>query len=350
MDPIQLTRQLVDIPSITGDEAAIGVFLDEHLQRLGFITRRQEISPGRFNLLARTSARPRVLLCSHIDTVPPFIPSSDLGSSISGRGACDTKGIIAAMLVAGEELLAAGRTEFGFLLVVGEETDSIGAKKANIEFRGLGSEFVVVGEPTESTFVSASKGAYTCTVRFEGIAAHSAYPEQGESAIRKMLNALRKIDHEDWGVHPLLGNATANIGVVRGGRKANIVADEAEADIMFRIVGSPDEIREGLERILRTHEGRITASYGNPPMFMVTPKGTKTMVVAFNTDVPHLGALGKPILFGPGSILDAHSATEKICKDEIIQAVQTYRNLVLDLLRGDIEVAQSGQLERQSEA
>lgn len=337
-DPIQLTRQLIDIPSVTGDEAAVGSFLDGHLQRLGFTTRRHEISPGRFNLLATTSARPRVVLCSHMDTVPPFFPSSDLGDSISGRGACDTKGIIAAMLAAGEELLAAGQNEFGFLLVVGEETDSIGAKKANIEFGDLGSEFVVVGEPTESTFVSASKGAFTCTVRFEGIAAHSAYPERGESAIRQMLNALRKIDHEDWGSHPLLGNATVNIGVVRGGRKANIVPDEAEADMMFRTVGSPDEIREGLERILRTHHGRITASYGNPPMFMVSPKGTKTMVVAFNTDVPHLGALGRPILFGPGSILDAHSATEKIRKDEIVQAVQTYRKLVVDLLRGDIEV------------
>jgi len=249
------------------------------------------------------------------------------------------------MLVAGEELLAEGQKEFGFLLVVGEETDSIGAKKANIEFGDIGSEFIVVGEPTESTFVSASKGALTCTVRFEGVAAHSAYPERGESAIRKMLHALRKIDHEDWGIHPLLGNATVNIGVIRGGRKANIVPDEAEADMIFRTVGSPDDIRNGLEQIIRKHDGRITASYGNPPMFMVSPKGAKTMVVAFNTDVPHLGALGKPILFGPGSILDAHSPTEKIRKDEIVQAAATYRKLVVDLLRGEIEIAQSSQFE-----
>jgi len=337
-DPIQLARQLIDIPSVTGEEGAIGFFLEGHLQRLGFATRRHEIAPGRFNILATTSAKPRVVLCSHMDTVPPFFPSSDLGDSISGRGACDTKGIIAAMLVAGEELLLAGRKEFGFLLVVGEETDSIGAKKANIEFGNLGSEFVVVGEPTESTFVAASKGAFTCTVRFEGVAAHSAYPERGESAIRKMLNALRTIDHEDWGIHPLLGNATVNIGVIRGGRKANIVPDEAEADMIFRTVGSPEVIRQGLERILKIHDGRITASYGNPPMFMVTPKGTETMVVAFNTDVPHLSALGKPILFGPGSILDAHSATEKIRKDDIVRAAETYRKLVIDLLRGDIEI------------
>lgn len=340
-DPIQLTRQLIDIPSVTGDEVAIGTFLESHLQRLGFTTRRNEISPGRFNVLATTSARPRVLLCSHMDTVPPFFPSSDSGDSISGRGACDTKGIIAAMLAAGEELLAAGEKEFGFLFVVGEETDSIGAKKANIEFADLGSEFVVVGEPTESTFVSASKGAFTCTVRFEGSAAHSAYPERGESAIRKMLHALRKIDHEAWGIHPLLGSATVNIGVVRGGRKANIVPDQAEADMIFRTVGSPEEIRKKLERILAKHDGRITISYGNPPMFMASPRGAKTMVVAFNTDVPHLGALGKPILFGPGSILDAHSATEMIRKDDIVEAIQTYRKLVVDLLKGNVEVAQS---------
>jgi acetylornithine deacetylase len=238
------------------------------------------------------------------------------------------------MIAAGERLRARGVRDFAFLFVVGEETDSIGAKTANGAFAGLGSEFVVVGEPTESTFARASKGAFTCTVRFEGVAGHSAYPERGDSAISKLVAAVGAINAADWGSDELLGRTTVNVGVIRGGVKPNVIAGEAEAEMIFRLVTDPDDVRAKLEGIIAPHGGRIVKSGGNPPQFMVVPSGAPSRVVAFNTDVPHLRGLGKPLLFGPGSILDAHGAEEKISKRELRAAVGAYEEMVLALLEG----------------
>src|SRR3954463_7529885 len=199
MDPIVLARQLIDIPSTTDDEGAVGAFLLNELTKLGYKCRRHDVSEGRFNVYAAAGGRPRVVLNSHIDTVPPWFGSREDDEYVYGRGACDTKGILAAMIAAGERLRAAHVDEFAFLFVVGEEPASIGAKMANVEFRELGSEYVLVGEPTESTFARASKGALTCFVRFDGIAAHSAYPERGDSAITKMVAAITEIDATSWG-------------------------------------------------------------------------------------------------------------------------------------------------------
>src|SRR5688572_9889286 len=178
LDPIRLARQLIDIPSTTDNELEHERFLASVLRELGFAIEEQEVSPGRLNLFAVRGA-PRVVLCSHLDTVPPFFPSEETAEHLFGRGACDTKGIIAAMVTAGERLLVESIRDFAFLFVVGEETDSIGAKRANLHFGGRGSEYVIVGEPTESRFARASKGALTCTLAFDGVAAHSAYPERG---------------------------------------------------------------------------------------------------------------------------------------------------------------------------
>lgn len=335
-DAFAFARQLIDIPSTTENEFAVGEFLDKELARLGFSTRRHAVTPRRFNLLATAGGRPRVVLNSHIDTVPPWFASSEDEEFIHGRGACDTKGVIAAMIAAGVALRSAGVDEFAFLFVVGEETDSIGAKAANVEFGELGSEFVLVGEPTESMFARASKGAFNCTLRFEGKAGHSAYPERGDSAIHRMMTALGEIIGADWGSHEVLGKSTVNVGVVRGGEKANVIAAEAEADLIFRIVGEPDDVRARVEQMIAPHRGRIVKSHGNPPQFMVVPEGERSSVVAFNTDVPHLKALGKPLLFGPGSILDAHSATEKIAKRDLLDAAARYEQMVLALLGGRI--------------
>ncbi len=334
LDPISLARTLIDIPSTTGEEGGVSAFLEKTLSEMGFTVTRQEIEEGRFNILAVTDQSPRVILCSHTDTVPPFIPSSEDDDYIYGRGACDTKGIIAAMLAAGELLFAGDVRDFGFLFVVGEETDSIGAKLANGEVSSLGSRFVIVGEPTGSRFVRASKGAFTATLRFHGIAAHSAHPERGDSAILKMVAALAEISAFDWGRHPILGDATANIGIVRGGDRPNVVPALAEAEMIFRTVDPPAIIEEKLRSIAQRNGGEIVRCHGNPPTFMAVPEGESSIVVAFNTDVPHLNRLGKPLLYGPGSILDAHGADEKISKREILQAVETYRRLVSDLLSG----------------
>ncbi len=336
IDPVALARQLIEIPSTTDSEAAVGEFLERELTALGYACRRHAVSATRFNLFAAAGGRPRVILNSHIDTVPPWFAPREDADYLYGRGACDTKGVYAAMIAAGERLRSRGIRDFAFLFVVGEETDSIGAKMANTEFAGIGSEFVVVGEPTESTFARASKGAFTCTVRFEGIAGHSAYPERGDSAITKLAAAIADINAADWGTHDVLGQATVNIGVVRGGVKPNVIAGEAEAEMIFRLVTDPDDVRNRLEAIIARHGGRIVKGAGNPPQFMTVPEGVASRVVAFNTDVPHLRTLGKPLLFGPGSILDAHGAEERIAKKDLLAAVGTYEEMVVSLLEGRV--------------
>ncbi|HEX6087598.1 MAG TPA: M20/M25/M40 family metallo-hydrolase [Thermoanaerobaculia bacterium] len=336
IDPIALARQLIDVPSPTESEFAVGELLENELTRLGFATQRHHVTPTRFNLLARAGGHPRVVLNSHIDTVPPWFTSSEDDDHVYGRGACDTKGIIAAMLAAGERLRARGIEDFAFLFVVGEETDSIGAKTANTAFEHLGSEYVVVGEPTESTFASASKGALTCTIRFEGVAAHSAYPHLGESAINKMVAAITEINATDWGSHEILGKTTVNVGVVRGGQRPNIIPADAECELIFRLVTTPEEVQARLQTLVAKHGGRITLTRGNPPQFMVVPEGQPSAVVSFNTDVPWLGNLGKPLLFGPGSILDAHGKNEKIAKRDLLAAVGIYEEMVISLLEGRV--------------
>jgi acetylornithine deacetylase len=337
LDPIAFARQLIDVPSPTESELAVAELLESELTRLGFATQRHDVTPARFNLLARAGGKPRVVLNSHIDTVPPWFGASEDGEFLYGRGACDTKGIIAAMIAAGERLRSRGIDDFAFLFVVGEETDSIGAKTANTAFANLGSEYVLVGEPTESMFARASKGALTCTIRFEGVAAHSAYPHLGESAINRMVAAIAEINHSDWGTHEVLGPATVNVGVVRGGQKPNIIAAEAECELIFRLVTTPDDVQAQLETLIARHHGRITLARGNEPQFMVVPAGEKSQVVSFNTDVPWLKNLGRPLLFGPGSILDAHGKNEKIAKRELLAAVDTYEQMVVSLLEGRIE-------------
>jgi acetylornithine deacetylase len=332
-DAIRFAKRLIDIPSPTDSEFDAAVFLHDELSVLGYACRRQVVSERRFNLYAAAGGRPRVVLNSHIDTVPPWLAMREDDDFLYGRGACDTKGIIAAMVAAGERLRADGINDFAYLFVVGEETDSIGAKMANKEFAGLSSDYVLVGEPTESTFARASKGALTCFIRFDGIAGHSAYPERGDSAINKMVAAIAEINATHWGSHADLGETTVNVGVVRGGEKPNVIPAEAECQLIFRTVTDPEEVQAGLETILARHGGTITVSRGNPPQFMKVPDGVPSKVVAFNSDVPHLGALGQPLLFGPGSILDAHGANEKIGKRELLDSVQTYADTVIALCR-----------------
>ncbi|HKS24790.1 MAG TPA: M20/M25/M40 family metallo-hydrolase [Thermoanaerobaculia bacterium] len=330
-DPLALARRLIDIASPTEEEREMGVFLHETLTALGYACRIQEAAAERFNVFAAAGGRPRVVLNSHIDTVPPWFACSEDEEFLYGRGACDTKGIIAAMIGAGERLRAGGFDDFAFLFVVAEETDSIGAKSANVEFKDLGSEYVVVGEPTESTFVRASKGALTVFAEFDGKAGHSAYPERGDSAINKMVAAIAEINATSWGEHEILGKATANVGVVSGGEKANIIAGSAECQMMFRVVGEPEAVLPNIEALVRKHGGRVTLSRGNGPQFMTVPEGMPSTVVAFNTDVPWLTALGKPLLFGPGSITDAHGPNEKIGKRDLLDAVGTYHDTVRKL-------------------
>src|SRR5207245_10036173 len=254
MDPFALTRSLIDIESITGREKAAGEFVFATLSKLAALTagavEQMEVSPDRFNVLA-TWGTPVVTLSTHMDTVPPFVPSSEDDEFIRGRGACDTKGIIAALISAAENLLAAGTRNFGLLFVVGEEKDSLGALCAAKNPRG--SKFVINGEPTENKLALGSKGALRYVLTARGQMAHSAYPELGESAIEKLLDVLADVRKLPLPRDPVLGPSTVNIGVISGGRAANVVPDEAAAQVLFRTVNGAQELRRKLDQLL---EGR----------------------------------------------------------------------------------------------
>jgi acetylornithine deacetylase len=335
MNVFELTRALVDIESITGNEEAVGNFLHALLQPLaarhGGTLERMAVEPRRFNLFAQFGERLHVTLSTHMDTVPPFIASSEDGTHIWGRGACDTKGIIAAMIQAVEELLEAGERDFGLLFVVGEERNSAGAYAAARSPRG--SRYIVNGEPTENKLALGSKGALRYEVAARGKMAHSAYPELGDSAIDKLLAALTEIRAIPLPTDPLLGPSTLNIGTLAGGRAPNVIADEAHADIFIRLVGDSTATRQALERAV---EGRaeLREVIEIPALRMHALEGLETTVVAFTTDIPAFGGKwGQPFLIGPGSIHVAHTLEERMPKAELMDAVQIYKKMVRQLCK-----------------
>jgi acetylornithine deacetylase len=332
LDVVELARRFIDIESITGNEGAMAAASAEVLLQIGFDARLLQVAPGRANVLATLDA-PRVLLCTHLDTVPPHFPARDEGDWLHGRGACDTKGILAAMLGAAERLLQEGVRDVGLLLVVGEETDSVGAKHANATLSLPSVTHTVVGEPTELKFARAQKGAFKLTLRARGRAAHSGYPEHGHSALRSMLDLLQRIDGAEWGEDAELGRASVNVGVLRAGRAANVVPDEAEAEVFIRVVDSAAAVRQRVEQIVQplgpSVEWREEGS--NDPHRWMTLPGEPETVVAFNTDAPFLTRFGQRLLVGPGSILVAHSSEERISKRELHAAVDLYHRTVLHL-------------------
>ena len=286
---------------------------------------RMDVEPGRFNVLACWGT-PLVTLSTHMDTVPPFFPSRDDGNYIWGRGACDAKGIIAAMTAAAERLLCDGVTNFGLLFVVGEERNSAGAAVAAQGPRG--SRYLVNGEPTDNRLALASKG----TLRFELIArgrmAHSAYPELGESAIEKLLDALDAIRRVPLPQDPLLGRCTMNIGTISGGRAPNVIPDLAKAEILVRLVGDPALIRERFARAVGAR-AELKEVLCIAPIRFRAVDGLPTTVVSFTTDVPVFGkSWGEPLLLGPGSIQVAHTENERIAKRELSEAVDMYADVV----------------------
>jgi len=326
-------REAIDIPSPTGQEGEYARHVVGMLEAQGYPhVELQAVEGDRANVWARASERPRVVLCTHLDCVPPWIGSSEDDENVYGRGSCDAKGIMLAMLAAGERLRAKGVADFGFLFTVGEELDSVGAKVA----RGLepGSRYVVVGEPTESRLATGHKGVFKFDLRGSGRAAHSAYPELGASAIERLLDALDAVRQADWGRSERLGPATVNIGTISGGLAANVIAPRAEARVMVRVVGEAAECREVLDGLLAGREGisyDVVAT--SDAVHCETRPGFETAPVRFGTDIPSLGgSFGTPLLVGPGSIHDAHTQDEKIGKAELVAAVGLYERLVTELL------------------
>jgi acetylornithine deacetylase len=335
MNVFELTRALVDIESITNNEERVGLYLYDYLRALAAEfdgnVELIEVEPRRCNILARFGERLNVTLSTHIDTVPPFIASREDDTRIWGRGACDTKGIIAAMLKASEALLEGGQRDFGLLFVVGEERNSAGAYKMAQLPRG--SKYIVNGEPTENKLALGSKGALRYEVAATGKMAHSAYPELGDSAIHKLIEALCAIREIPLPVDDLLGPSTLNIGTLSGGRAPNVIADEAKADIMIRLVGDSAATRQALARAV---EGRaeLREVIEIPALRLNGVDGIPTTVVAFTTDIPAFGGQwGEPLLIGPGSIHVAHTLEECVPKNQLLEAVEIYQKIVKQLCR-----------------
>ncbi len=327
MDAITLTRQLIDIESISGNEAAVGNYLYGELCRIGYQTRRMPVEGNRFNVYATSPEQPNpeVVFSTHMDTVPPFIPSSEDTERIYGRGSCDAKGIIAAQIAAAERLRRE-ETYVGLLFVVGEERDSLGAKVAN-EYAASqpahGCKYLINGEPTENRIALASKGTLRVEVTASGRMAHSAYPELGESAIDKLLVALAWLRAMPLPSDPEVGPCTLNIGLIEGGRAPNVIPDYAHADLLYRLIGPSQDLRR---QILATARDSVKVEFPLelPFLRLRTVDGLPTMIAAFTTDIPKLTNWGEPLLIGPGSIHVAHTDGEFIEKKQLADAIDLY--------------------------
>jgi acetylornithine deacetylase len=331
MDLFALTRKLIDIESITGNETAVGEALAHELTDLGYAVARMPVEGDRFNVWATHPGHPRpeLVFSTHMDTVPPFIRSSETPERIYGRGACDAKGIIVAQIAVAEKLKADG-IHVGLLFLVGEERDSQGAQAANLDPRG--AKFLINGEPTENRIALASKGTLRVEVVATGKMAHSAYPELGESAIEKLLDALESIRKLKLPVHPKAGPSTLNIGLIEGGRAPNVIPDHASANLLIRLVVPADDLRR---QITAAVAGKAEANFilEIPFMELGTVPGIETMIAAFTTDIPALNNWGEPVLIGPGSIHVAHTEGEYIEKTQLLEAVDLYAQIARHLLR-----------------
>ena len=332
MELFRLTRELIDIPSVTGDEAAVGDFLAQHLEGCGYRVERQELVEGRFNVIATTEGAPRVVFSTHMDTVPPFIASSEDDEFIHGRGSCDAKGIIAAQIFAAERLRAEGVNDIGLLFTVDEELGSEGARVANNHPLAHECRYLINGEPTDSRLATGTKGSVRVVITTEGRAAHSAYPEAGESAIEKLLDILQNIRAVEWPEDSFFGTTTCNIGVLNGGTRPNVVPDKARAELQFRLGIDIEQVKKVLEDAAGGR-GRIEYETAHDPVRLHSVPGFEQCVVRFTTYIPYLSNWGQALLLGPGSILDAHTDHERISKRELQDAVEIYVKLARTLTR-----------------
>ena len=322
MDVVAFTRQLVDIESVTGNEGPVGEFLHRELCRLGYQANKVPVEGTRCNVFATSPEQPRpaVVFSTHMDTVPPFIASSEDDTRVYGRGACDAKGIIATQIAAAERLRDEG-IYVGLLFLVGEERDSLGAKVANQQASEC--KFLVNGEPTENKIAIASKGALRVEVTAHGRMAHSAYPELGESAIDKLIEALSRLRAMKLPTEAGVGPCTLNIGMIEGGRAPNVIPDQARAQLLYRLVGPAQQLRQEITQAVGDL-AEIEFTLEIPFVRLRTLDGLPTMVAAFTTDIPALSNWGEPLLVGPGSIHVAHTEGEYVEKKQLDEAVEMY--------------------------
>ena len=329
VDPVGLTRSLVDLDSTTGREEPAGEWLAEFLRRRGYHVDLQPVTDGRFNVYARLDASPRVVFSTHYDCVPPFFPSREERGLLFGRGSCDAKGILAAQVAAAERLRAGGESRFALLFVVGEERGSDGARVANAA-APPDVRFLINGEPTDNRLGAATRGVLRVKLRATGRAAHSSFPELGESAIDKLLDALMVIRGIELPQDGLLGRTHYTVGTIEGGVAPNVVSPHASAELLFRIVGEGSEVRAALAPV----ETLVAIEHvlDIPAVRLHTVSGFETAVFPYTTDVPLLTRWGTPLLIGPGSIHVAHTDDEHVAIDELLVAVDLYESLARRLL------------------
>jgi acetylornithine deacetylase len=332
MNVFELTKKLINIPSVSGDEREVAEFTGEYLRSLGWQVEMQTVDNARKNVVATLDDSPQVFFSTHLDTVPPFIPAVETAEKITGRGACDAKGIVASQIFAAEKLRSKGITNIGLLFTVDEEQASAGAKAANNLAMARHCRFLINGEPTDNELAIGSKGSLRIFLKTKGIAAHSAYPEKGDSAIEKLLDILADIRRIELPQDEFFGATTLNIGVINGGLKTNIVAPAAEAGLHIRLVGDAKPIIELLERTIRGR-GELEIASIALPVKMLAVEGFRQKVVRFTTDIPHLSNWGTPLLLGAGSILVAHTKDEFVLKKDLLEAVDLYARLASHLLK-----------------
>ena len=339
MDPVglvDLARSLVDIDSTTGREGEAGRFLAAYLRQIGYTVTEQAVDASRFNVIATCGATsgttgrpPSIVFSTHVDCVPPFFPSRIEGGRLYGRGACDAKGIIAAQVAAADRLRRTGETRVGLLFVVGEERGSDGAFLANEAANGS-SRFLINGEPTDNRLGLATRGILRLKLRSTGRAAHSSFPELGESAIDKLIDALVMLRTIELPTDPVLGRTHYAVGLIAGGVAPNVISPSAEAEVMFRTVSAGDVIRRAMGAL--EEYVQIEHLLEVPPVRLATVPGFDTAVFPYTTDIPFLARWGEPLLFGPGSIHSAHTSDESVSVAELSAAVDHYVTIATQLL------------------
>jgi acetylornithine deacetylase len=329
IDPIELTRALVDIDSTTSREQACGAWLSRFLRARGYDVTEQPVADGRFNVFARLASPPQVVFSTHFDCVPPFMPSRVEGGLIFGRGSCDAKGILAAQVAAAERLRAEGEMRIGLLFVVGEERGSDGARVANANAAD-GVRFLINGEPTDNRLGAATRGVLRVRLHAHGRAAHSSFPELGESAIDKLLDALMVLRGVALPHDPLLGRTHYTVGLIEGGVAPNVVSPHASAELFFRVVGDAAPVKQALHIVESLVD--VEPVLEIPAVRMHVVDGFETATFPYTTDVPMLTRWGTPLLIGPGSIHVAHTDEEHLAIDEQHHAIELYATLARDLL------------------
>ena len=331
MDPIALTRELVQLETPTGQEGPAVDYLARSLDGLGYRVTRQPVTPGRDNIYAYREP-PLVVFSTHLDCVPPYVPLREDDTHLHGRGSCDAKGLAAAMVAAAEQLAAEGERRIGLLFVVGEENGSDGAQVAHA--LGPKGRFLINGEPTENRLSIGQKGSLKVVLECDGRAAHSAYPDEGRSALLPLLDTLERLRRLPLATDPMLGASTLNIGVLDGGVAPNVIPPAARAELLVRLVGPSDQPRR---EIAACAAPGVRVTFPTElPYFKNTappPAGWETTVVSYASDLPFHAAWGQGFQLGPGTIRVAHTSDERIAKAELLEGVRLYAKLARDLIR-----------------